>query len=65
MRRSAFGMIRVYNLLPQEIVSEQTVSVFQHSLTELVRDRVVAGDGRWRHLLCPRWPLFQHHPLVS
>lgn len=65
MRRSALGMIRVYNLLPQDTVSEQSVSSFQHNLIDLVRDRVVASDNRWNYLLSPRWPLFNHHPLVS
>ena len=65
MRRSAFGMIRVYNLLPEDVVSQQSVSGFQKKLTDLARDRVVARDGRWRLLLSPRWHLFNRHPLIS
>ncbi len=64
MRRSALGMIRVYNLLPPHVVSEHNLKDFQRSLTDLVRDRVVAGDSRWRVLLSPRCPIFQYHPLV-
>ena len=64
MRRSALGMIRVYNLLAQETVEQQTMKDFQKSLTNLVRDRVVARDSRWKVLLSCRHPLFQRHPLV-
>ena len=64
MRRSALGMIRVYNLLPQEAVAETTLKLFQRHLTQLVRDRVVACDGRWKELLSSRHRLFQNHPLV-
>ena len=63
-RRSALGMIRVYNLLPHECVLHKTLSEFQRALSGLVRDRVVAGDHRWRHLLSPRPKLFQYHPLI-
>ena len=65
MRRSALGMIRVYNLLPQAVVSERTIKDFQHELTEFIRSRVVARDGRWKAVLSPRWPLFNLHPLRS
>ena len=65
MRRSAFGMIRVYNLLPGDAVAEATLKGFQRYLTQLVRGRVVACDGRWKELFSCRHRLFQHHPLVS
>ena len=65
MRRSALGMIRVYNLLPEELVDKVDLKEFQRGLTQLVRDRVTAGDHRWRFLLSPRHALFQFHPLIS
>ena len=64
MRRSALGMIRVYNLLPEEVVQEQDVKGFQTALTDLVRARIVAQDSRWKLLLSSRHRLFQYHPLV-
>ena len=64
MRRSALGMIRVYNLLPEEAVAKCDLKSFQRTLTQLVRDRVVAGDTRWKELLSCRHRLLQHHPLV-
>ena len=64
IRRSALGSIRVYNLLPADVVLHKTVKQFQQALSGLVKDRVVAGDSRWRNLLSPRHALFQYHPLV-
>ena len=64
MRRSALGMIRVYNLLPQDVVELSAVNKFQTALTNIVRGRVLAGDHRWKVVLSPRHPLFQRHPLI-
>ena len=64
MRRSALGMIRVYNLLPVETVANSDLKSFQRALTDLVRDRVVAGDFRWKVLLSSCHAIFQYHPLV-
>ena len=65
MRRSALGMIRVYNLLPDECVSVRNVSWFQSKLTELVRNRRVANDATWKVVLSCRHPILQYHPLVG
>ena len=64
MRRSALGAIRVYNLLPEECVSNRDVSAFQSSLTQIIRNRLVGGDDRWKFVLSPRHAIFQYHPLV-
>ena len=48
MRRSALGMIRVYNLIPQEVVDKADVKSFQSALTQMLRDRVNGGDDQWR-----------------
>ena len=63
MRRSAFGMIRVYNLLPQVVVDHVDVKSFQSALTQLVRNRLNSGDPTWRFLLSSRHQLFNTHPL--
>ena len=65
MRRSALGMIRVYNMLPQEVVEKAEVKAFQSALTQLLRDRVNGGDDNWHRLFSPRHRLFQSHPLLS
>ena len=63
MRRSAFGMIRIYNLLPQVVVDHIDVKSFQNALTQLVRNKLNNGDPTWRFLLSSRHPLFNTHPL--
>ena len=63
MRRSAFGMIRIYNLLPQDVVEKIDVKSFQRALTQMVRDTLNGGDLNWRFLLSPRHQLFKTHPL--
>ena len=65
MRRSALGMIRVYNLLPQEAAEKTDVKAFQSALTQLLRDRLIAGDPNWRFVFSPRIQLFQYHPLAT
>ena len=65
MRRSALGMIRVYNLLPQEAAEKTDVEAFQSALTQLLRDRLIAGDPNWRLVFSPRIQLFQYHPLAT
>ena len=65
MRRSALGMIRVYNLLPQEVVDKADVKSFQSALTQMLRDRVNGGDEQWRWLFSQRHELFQSHPLLA
>ena len=65
MRRSALGMIRVYNLLPQEAAEKTEVKAFQSALTQLLRDRLIAGDPNWRFVFSPRIQLFQYHPLAT
>ena len=64
-RRSAFGTIKVYNLLPQSVVEAEDVKTFQCRLTDMVRARLTGGDHGWRALFSPRVSLFQCHPLWS
>ena len=52
--RSIFGMTYVYNRLPQEIVDNQTVSLFQNSLTRIAREMCENGDPDWIHLFSSR-----------
>ena len=35
--RSIFGMVHIYNRLPQEIIDSETVALFQSKLTKLAR----------------------------
>ena len=36
-KRSIFGMVHIYNRLPQEIIDSETVALFQSKLTKLAR----------------------------
>ena len=59
-RRSALGLVWVYNRLPGEIVATKTVSCFQPKLHELVKERVLSGCSDWRHTLDPRIRAYAH-----
>ena len=53
-RRSVFGLVRVYNFLPEEAVSATTVEAFQATLTALARHRCARGEEDWEHCYSPR-----------
>ena len=46
-RRSALGLIWIYNRLPGSVVSEMTVSGFQHQVQEMVKERASSGCTDW------------------
>ena len=54
VRRSALGLIKVYNLLPKEVVAPTEVKDFQRKLQELVKERAVADCNDWKRTLSPR-----------
>ena len=60
--RSAFGLIGVYNLLPELVVSAKSVKLFQHNLQDLVKERASQGCNNWADSLSPRLH-FAIHPL--
>ena len=64
IKRSALGLVAIYNLLPQEVLSAKPVHTFQQRLQCLVADRAKAGFPQWAEMLSPRFPLASH-PLVS
>ena len=53
-RRSALGMIWIYNRLPEEAVSGKTVSCFQRMVQDIVKERILEGCIDWRETLSPR-----------
>ena len=59
-RRSALGLVGVYNLLPEDAVLASSVSVFQSRLQHYVKERAKAGCADWAESLSPRIPLFKH-----
>ena len=48
--RSIFGMVDVYNDLPQGVVDSSSVSAFQSSLTHVVRTRCQLRGADWASL---------------
>ena len=54
LRRSAFGLARVYNRLPGGVVANNTVQGFQHDLTALAKERCATGAYGWRNYFSPR-----------
>ena len=58
--RSAFGLIGVYNLLPERVVSARSVKIFQHNLQALVKERAYQGCSNWPDSLSPRLPMVTH-----
>ena len=62
-QRSAFGMARVYNLLPQEAKDAKTVSTFQAQLQQLLKARAEAGCDDWADTFTTRRD-FMQHPLI-
>ena len=67
-RRSALGLVAVYNMLPPRILGSKTVSVFQRSLQECVVKFALSGYPQWVDVFSPRIPLASHplmmHPQV-
>lgn len=45
--RSIFGMVHVYNRLPQYVVDSTSVTEFQSKLTKLARQRCLNWDENW------------------
>ena len=47
--RSIFGLISVYNRLPQDLVDLTSVTAFQKELTKIARDRCANNMDDWHH----------------
>ena len=52
--RSIFGMVYVYNALPQHVVDETSVSAFQRCLTLLARSACKDGSAAWSQMFSCR-----------
>ena len=58
IRRSIFGLTRVYNKLPQHIVDSESCNEFQHHLNAFAHDRCRAGAPEWKMIFSPRRDLY-------
>ena len=54
IERSIFGLVRVWNRLPQNLVDAADVSNFQKGLTRLARVRCHLGLAEWSETFTPR-----------
>ena len=59
-RRSVFGLVHVYNKLPEWVVRMQTVSSFQTALQGLLEEGARNGVYDWQHMYSSRLPLYNH-----
>ena len=62
-RRSALGLVAVYNLLPQVAVDITSVKAFQSQLQNIVKRELHLQNPEWQQLLSPRVPIYRH-PLI-
>ena len=49
LRRSAFGLTRTYNSLPQSAVNATSVRAFQRSLQKDLKAKAKSGHDNWQH----------------
>ena len=54
LKRSALGLPKVYNRLPEKVVQLQTTKDFQKALQHLVLEELERGGQHWETLLSPR-----------
>lgn len=64
IKRSAYGLAAVYNMLPHPVLAMRTVSSFQRRLQDMVTEHAKIGFPQWSEMLSPRATLASH-PLVS
>ena len=58
VRRSVLGLVKVYNLLPQDVVNCRDVKSFQSSLTRIAKRLCETNSVYWITRYSPREP---HH----
>ena len=67
-KRSALGLVAVYNMLPPGVLVAKSVSAFQRGLQECVVKFALSGYPQWAEVFSPRIPLVSHpimiHPQV-
>ena len=59
-RRSALGLITVYNLLPARVVAQTSVKSFQTELQNELKERAARDEENWQTTYSPRTPWWCH-----
>ena len=62
-QRSLFGLVRVYNMLPQSVVDVPSVRIFQGLLQDGLRRAAQAHISKWPDLFSPNAPPVDAHEL--
>ena len=52
IKRSVFGLIRVFNKLPPEVVETKTVKQFQRLLQKRTKLASTGGGAAWKSMYC-------------
>ena len=60
VKRSALGLVAVYNMLPLSLLCQKSVTAFQKGLQGIVRKYAVSGHEQWSEVFSPRLPLASH-----
>ena len=60
IKRSALGLVAIYNLLPRSCRAAKSVPAFQKGLQEVVTQYAASGYPQWSDVLSPRLPLTSH-----
>ena len=64
IKRSALGLVAIYNMLPTSVRAARSVKLFQRSLQDMISKSAASGYSQWQDILSPRVPL-KEHPLAS
>ena len=59
LRRSIFGLTRVWNRLPAEVVTTKSVPAMQKTITAMARGACAQGQIQWDQVYSPRTQLLQ------
>ncbi len=54
IKRSAFGLTKVYNELPQSVVDRPTVKLSQRDLHGILREKAENGEASWMNVFSRR-----------
>ena len=60
VKRSALGLVAIYNLLPPAIRAAKSVAAFQKGLQDCIIKFAASGFPQWSEVLSPRIPLVSH-----
>ena len=60
VKRSAMGLVAIYNLLPERCTRLKSVNMFQKELQTILKEFAIEGGFDWADTFSPRVALNQH-----